>query len=396
MLIAVSLGSPATGTTDPRLQTLQKNVSGTSGVAAITPIQLDKAATSAYFSAISKAGPAEKATTDLVNSLRKSAIPNAEHGTNMRAYVGGSTAGYDDLAMRISSKLPLQIVVVIALSFVLLILAFRTLVVPAQAAVMNLLASDYVAGSTADDAFATAARLAEAGVLSSVDFFGENVVDSVEADRVADVYLELAGRLDTAPAGTFLSLDLSHLGLDEPGVGAQNRLGRIASAVPDGARVQVGAEQAARSDRILDAVLAVASTGAPVQATVQANLHRSTADAVALAQAGVPIRLVKGAYAEDRSIAHPWGAATDVAFVRLAHELHRGGADFALATHDPVLREALLAAMPGVGVEMLLGVRRPDLPRLISRGIQVRLYVPFGERWFRYAMRRLAESRGRE
>ena len=66
-------------------------------------------------------------------------IPGAEKGTDMKADVGGSTAGYIDLASRISEKLPLQILVVIALSFVLLILAFRTAVIPAQAAVMNLL-----------------------------------------------------------------------------------------------------------------------------------------------------------------------------------------------------------------------------------------------------------------
>jgi putative drug exporter of the RND superfamily len=140
LLIAVSLGSPAqNGTSDPRLTTLQKDVSTTGGVAGVTPMQIDEAGTTAYFNAISKAGPAEKATTDLVNSLRRSVIPSAEKGTDMRADVGGSTAGYDDLASKISSKLPLQILVVIALSFVLLILAFRTVVIPPQAAVMNLL-----------------------------------------------------------------------------------------------------------------------------------------------------------------------------------------------------------------------------------------------------------------
>jgi proline dehydrogenase len=255
------------------------------------------------------------------------------------------------------------------------------------------LASRYVAGSSANDAFATAARLAGDGVLSSIDFFGENVVDPVEADRVADAYVALAGRLAEAPAGTFLSVDLSHLGLDERGPGAENRLHRIAFALPDGARVQVGAEQAARADRVLDAVLAVARAGAPVGATVQANLHRSAADAAVLVEAGVPIRLVKGAYAEDPPIARPWGEATDLAFVELAHQLYRKGADFALATHDAVLQEALLTAMPGVGVEMLLGVRGEDLPALVNRGIRVRVYVPFGDRWLRYAMRRLAESR---
>jgi putative drug exporter of the RND superfamily len=124
---------------DPRLQTLQKDVAATQGVAEITPIQIDKAGTTAYFNAIADSGPAEKATEDLVQRLRDSTIPQAEHGTNMKADVGGSTAGFVDLASRISDKLPLQILVVIALSFLLLILAFRTVVIPAQAAIMNLL-----------------------------------------------------------------------------------------------------------------------------------------------------------------------------------------------------------------------------------------------------------------
>ncbi|MBV9818178.1 MAG: MMPL family transporter [Solirubrobacterales bacterium] len=153
LLIAVSLKSPAKASsqssssssqsdqraTDPRLATLQKDVSSTSGVAAVTPMQINQAGTTAYFNAISKNGPAEDATTNLVRHLRSSVIPSAEKGTDMTAYIGGSTAAYDDLASSISSKLPLQILVVIALSFALLILAFRTLVVPAQAAVMNLL-----------------------------------------------------------------------------------------------------------------------------------------------------------------------------------------------------------------------------------------------------------------
>jgi len=158
LIVAVSLGSPAQPsssaassqssaassqsdprTTDPRLQTLQKDVSTTSGVAAITPMQIDKPGTTAYFNAVSTKGPAESATTTLVNKLRSSVIPAAQKGTNMHADVGGSTAGYDDLASRISAKLPLQILVVIALSFALLVLAFRTLVIPPQAAVMNLL-----------------------------------------------------------------------------------------------------------------------------------------------------------------------------------------------------------------------------------------------------------------
>jgi RND superfamily putative drug exporter len=139
LLIAVSLQSHATSTSDPRLATLQKDVSATKNVAGVSPIQIDKAGTTAFFNAISTAGPAEQTTTNVVNQLRSTVIPSAEKGTDMHAYVGGSTAGYEDLASRISSKLPVQILIVIALSFALLTLAFRTLVIPAQAAVMNLL-----------------------------------------------------------------------------------------------------------------------------------------------------------------------------------------------------------------------------------------------------------------
>jgi RND superfamily putative drug exporter len=124
---------------DPRLQTLQKDIAATPGIAAVTPAQLDKAGTTAFFNAVATKGPAEKSTATLVEHLRASVIPAAEKGTDMTADVGGTTAGNVDLAARISDKLPLQILVVIALSFVLLILAFRTAVIPAQAAVMNLL-----------------------------------------------------------------------------------------------------------------------------------------------------------------------------------------------------------------------------------------------------------------
>ena len=142
------------------------------------------------------------------------------------------------------------------------------------------LASRYVAGATADDALATARRLDALGVRSSIDFFGENVTDPAEADRVADAYVALAGRLATdAPPGTYLSIDLSHIGIDEVGDGARRRLDRIAAALPAGARIQVGAEQIARADRILDAVLAVARGGGPVAATLQANLRRTPEDA---------------------------------------------------------------------------------------------------------------------
>ncbi len=140
LIVAVSMnGKAASSTSDSRLTSLQKSVAGTANVAAVTPIQLAKNGETAFFNAIAKTGPASNQTTDLVNTLRNDVIPKSESANDISAYVGGTTAGNEDLATRISSKLPLQIVVVIALSFCLLILAFRTVVVPPQAAVMNLL-----------------------------------------------------------------------------------------------------------------------------------------------------------------------------------------------------------------------------------------------------------------
>jgi proline dehydrogenase len=257
------------------------------------------------------------------------------------------------------------------------------------------LARSYVAGTSPEDALACAHRLAAAGLASSVDYFGEDVSDPTEADRVTDDYVALAQRLERAPEDTFLSIDLSHIGLDQPGEAVRRRLERIAAALPAGRRIQVGAEQERRADRILAAVSAVARKCGAVSATIQANLKRSCADAHALAEDGVAIRLVKGAYVEDPQVARAWGEPTDLAFLELAHELHANGAEVAIATHDAILREALLRALPGIGVEMLLGVRSVDASVLAGRGVPVRIYVPYGNGWFRYAMRRWAESVGR-
>ena len=107
LMIAVTLGSPAqAGRSDSRpARPSQKDVPHV-GVAASTPIQIDKAGTTAYFNAIAKTGPADQATADLVAKLRSSVIPEAEKGTNMRAYVGGTTAGYVDLAVEHLEQAP--------------------------------------------------------------------------------------------------------------------------------------------------------------------------------------------------------------------------------------------------------------------------------------------------
>ncbi|WP_077488082.1 proline dehydrogenase family protein [Sinomonas mesophila] len=258
-------------------------------------------------------------------------------------------------------------------------------------------AARYVAGTEAGDAVRAARELHARGIGCSVDQFGEQVHDPAVARRVADDYRRLAGDLAGLPEDVWLSVDLSHLGLDVDPAACADDLAVIAQALPPGRRIQVGAEDHARADAVLTCVLDVAGRGLAdrLGATAQANLRRTPDDVGRLLDAGVHLRLVKGAYVEPPDLALPFGEPTDIAFLRLAHRIAATNVPFALATHDGVLREALLAALGPVPIEQVLGVRPEVLHDLTARGIPVRVYVPFGENWFRYWMRRLAESRGR-
>jgi proline dehydrogenase len=257
-------------------------------------------------------------------------------------------------------------------------------------------ASRYVAGTTAARAAQVARELGDRGVGSSIDQFGELVQDTATAERVAASYLELADQVNALPPGTWLSVDLSHLGLDVDPPGCADRLAAIAARLSADRRIQVGAEDHGRADAVLACIETVARQGLAgrLGATAQANFRRTPRDLERLVEAGIYVRLVKGAYVEPHDRALPYGEPTDLAYLRLAHRLAETSAPFALATHDGVLREALLAALGPRPVEQLLGVRPAILDDLVARGVPVRVYVPFGNDWFRYWMRRLAESRG--
>ena len=256
-------------------------------------------------------------------------------------------------------------------------------------------ASRYVAGRTQPQALATAEALLDAGHAVSVDLFGERVDDPAIADRVADDYRSLAAAITGLAPEAWLALDLSHLAVHVDPAAATERLEAIATALPPGRRIQIGAEDAAHTDAILGCVLKVADRGLRdrLGATVQANLRRSPADAAALVDAGVHVRLVKGAYVEPTGT-YPFGEPTDIAYLRLGAQLAEAGANWSMATHDGRMREGLLLAAPEGVVEQLFGVRTDVLGELHDRGVNTRVYVPYGPDWFRYWARRVAESRG--
>ena len=125
--------------TDPRLQDLRDDLAKTADVASVTQPLVNDSGSAAVMTATPKSAPSDRATEQLVRRLRDDTIPAATKGQGMAADVGGTTAGYVDLADEISGRLVLTIGVVVALSFVLLLLAFRSIVIPLTAGVMNLI-----------------------------------------------------------------------------------------------------------------------------------------------------------------------------------------------------------------------------------------------------------------
>jgi uncharacterized membrane protein YdfJ with MMPL/SSD domain len=131
-------GGDARGT-DPRLVKLQDALGAADGVDLVSPPEINESGNAAIYSVIATTQPAAPETADLVKELRSDVIPEATAGEDLQAYVGGSTASNVDLASEIQDRLLLVIGVVLALSFIVLMVAFRSLLVPLQAAVTNVL-----------------------------------------------------------------------------------------------------------------------------------------------------------------------------------------------------------------------------------------------------------------
>ena len=125
---------------DPRLVNLEQQISKQNNVQSVSPAQTDKAGTAAVFSTTPKTSPSDRKTQDLINHLRDTTIPDATQGQGMKAYVGGTTASYIDLAIKIGDKLLLVIAIVVLLSILFLTMAFRAVTIPLVSALVNLLA----------------------------------------------------------------------------------------------------------------------------------------------------------------------------------------------------------------------------------------------------------------
>jgi proline dehydrogenase len=256
-------------------------------------------------------------------------------------------------------------------------------------------ADQYIGGETLDEALEVIGLLHAEGLRASIDYFGEAVTDTAVIERVVSEYGRLNQGLARVEPPVNVWVDLSNLGLDISDAFCRQAVQTVVETLPQGSRLQLRAHDSNRMERILRIALALAAEGAPVMPTLAANLRRSDADLHRLIDAGVPVLLVKGASLEPARLARRWGEETDLAFLRFALELHEAGAQFAIGTHDPILREAAFAAAGDVPLEMLLGVRGEDARQEAHAGRNVRVYVPYGSDWLRYWLRRLGSARAR-
>lgn len=275
-----------------------------------------------------------------------------------------------------------------------------------KAPVSRAVVARYVPGTSVDDAVRASKELAATNRLTTLDFLGEDTTDRAQAEHTRDTYVALLGALDEAGLSHYgaaeVSLKLSALGqaLPKDGNAIALDLARdiCEAAQRAGTTVTLDMEDHTTTDRTLEALLELRRDFPWVGAVLQAYLHRTESDCRALATEGSRVRLCKGAYKEPESVAFQEGTDVDLSYVRCLKALMAGAGYPMFATHDPRLIEIIqsLARHHGRAADtyefqMLYGIRPEEQKRIADRGEQMRVYVPFGEEWYGYLMRRMAE-----
>lgn len=263
----------------------------------------------------------------------------------------------------------------------------------------GLLTKRFIAGQTLDKGLEVSRRLNGEGILVALDHLGENVTSEGEARASAAAYYESLRCIGEQGLSASISIKPTHFGLDLSEEFCRDNIERIVSfANGIGGFVEIDMESHEYTERTLRIVTAIHARSPRVRAVIQAYLYRSADDIRALNEQGVPVRLCKGAYKEPPSVAYPRKRDVNSSYARLMEELLEHGNYPALATHDEsLINEALRftreRAIPPDRFEfqMLYGIRRDLQRRLVASGYRLRLYVPYGDAWYPYFMRRLAE-----
>jgi proline dehydrogenase len=259
----------------------------------------------------------------------------------------------------------------------------------------------FVAGSTVDDAVRVTRELVNDDLHVSLDHLGEDTVDSAQATAATAAYLTLLTRLadDGLTSGAEVSVKLSALGqLLDPAMALDNARTICGAAADVGTTVTIDMEDHTTTDATLKAVLELRKDHPGTAAVIQSYLHRSEDDCRTLAGPQSRVRLCKGAYDEPHTVAYQERAEVDASFARCLGVLMAGSGYPMVATHDPRLVELTGRLVTEFGrakdsfeYQMLYGVRPDEQRRLAADGACVRVYVPYGDEWYGYLMRRLAE-----
>ena len=258
----------------------------------------------------------------------------------------------------------------------------------------------FVAGERLDDGLAVVRTLAETGRTATLDYLGEDITDRQSAHAACEVYLEALERIAAEGLECGVSVKPTQMGLELDDDLCAGLVTKIAAAC-DTAGVHLCLDMEGRevTEQTVALVERLRADGHDsVGCAVQAYLHRARADIERLTLLGASLRLCKGAYAEPDSVAFSSRRDVDVNYARCGDYLLREGRYPRLATHDGRLISYLRYAAAREEranddweFQMLYGVRDDLQNELVAEGLGMRVYVPFGDQWYPYFMRRLAE-----
>jgi proline dehydrogenase len=261
------------------------------------------------------------------------------------------------------------------------------------------LASRFVAGDTLEDALRVCTGIREQGITATLDYLGENVTSLEEAAACRDVYCRMLRSMAAAGLQPNVSLKLTQFGLDISPEACEANVGRLVeTAAETSGFVRVDMESSEYTDRTLSLVTRLHARFGTCGTVLQAYLRRSASDVNCLAHERIRVRLCKGAYLEPPAVAFPDKRDVDRNYLELARTLLARGPYPAIATHDPKMIAGVKQFVSAQGIardkfefQMLYGIRRDLQRQLVQDGYRLRLYIPFGEAWYPYFMRRLAE-----
>jgi proline dehydrogenase len=267
--------------------------------------------------------------------------------------------------------------------------------------VVQLFSARYIAGPSLDDAVRVVTRLNAAGKMATIDVLGEEVEREEDSRTIALAYQHVFDEIEREHLDSNVSVKLTALGLGlSYGLCRANLEDVVRQAAEDRNFVRIDMEDSSTTDDTLRLYRELREAGhVNVGVVLQAYLKRTLRDIDALADLRPNVRLCKGIYVEPASLAFTDAQAIRANFVSCLEALLDARAYLGVATHDEWLIGETLRLLaerglqpPDYEFQMLLGVREQRADELVEAGHRLRVYVPFGEQWYAYSLRRLQEN----